>query len=151
LVPGLYGYVSATKWVTEIELTRFDRAQAFWTKNGWSAKGPIKTEARIDTPGDGDKVSAGRVTIAGVAWAQHRGIKVVEVQIDSGPWRPARLAVEPSIDTWCQWAYEWTATPGSHTIRARVTDGTGQVQTSEVRDVIPNGASGYPSATVKVS
>ncbi|WP_030514939.1 molybdopterin-dependent oxidoreductase [Nocardia sp. NRRL WC-3656] len=148
VVPGLYGYVSATKWVTELEITRFDRAQAYWTRRGWSERGPIKTGTRIDTPRGA--VRAGKVTIAGVAWAQHRGIDAVEVQIDNGPWQPARLAAEPSVDTWRQWSYDWDASAGTHTVRARATDGTGTVQTAEVADVIPDGASGYPSRTIRV-
>lgn len=148
VVPGLYGYVSATKWVTELEITRFDRAQAYWTRRGWSERGPIKTGTRIDTPRGA--VAPGRVTIAGVAWAQHRGIDAVEVQIDNGPWQPARLADQPSVDTWRQWSFEWNATAGSHTVRARATDGTGTVQTAEVADVIPDGASGYPARTIRV-
>ncbi|MFF0491689.1 molybdopterin-dependent oxidoreductase [Nocardia sp. NPDC004068] len=151
VVPGLYGYVSATKWVTELEITRFDRAQAYWTKRGWSARGPIKTGTRIDTPRDGRDVHPGRVPIAGVAWAQHRGITGVEVQIDDGPWETARLATEPSIDAWRQWAYDWDATPGLHKIRARSIDETGQPQTAENRDVLPDGATGYPAITVHVS
>lgn len=150
VVPGLYGYVSATKWVTDIEITRFDRAQAYWTERGWSARGPIKTGTRIDTPQDGASVGRGRVAVAGVAWAQHRGINAVEVQIDDGPWQSARLAAEPTIDTWRQWVYDWTPTSGTHTVRARSTDGTGQVQTSQVQDVVPDGATGYPSITVRV-
>ncbi|GAB2725514.1 molybdopterin-dependent oxidoreductase [Nocardia thraciensis] len=150
VVPGLYGYVSATKWVTELEVTRFDRAQAYWTKRGWSAHGPIKTGTRIDTPRAGARPGSGNVVVAGVAWAQHRGIRAVEVQIDDGPWEPARLAVEPTIDTWRQWSYDWDAVPGPHTLRARSTDGTGQVQTSDVRDVIPDGATGYPTVSVRV-
>ncbi len=149
VVPGLYGYVSATKWVTDIEITRFDRAQAYWTERGWSERGPIKTGTRIDTPKDAAKVSSGPVTVAGVAWAQHRGINAVQVQVDNGPWQPARLAADPSIDTWRQWAYDWTPTPGTHTIRARATDATGQVQTAEIADVVPDGATGYPSITVR--
>ncbi|MDR7172079.1 DMSO/TMAO reductase YedYZ molybdopterin-dependent catalytic subunit [Nocardia kruczakiae] len=148
VVPGLYGYVSATKWVTDLEITRFDRAQAYWTRRGWSERGPIKTGTRIDTPRGA--VRAGKVTIAGVAWAQHRGIDAVEVQIDNGPWQPARLAAEPSVDTWRQWSYDWDATAGTHTVRARATDGTATVQTAEVADVIPDGASGYPSRTIRV-
>ncbi|MVU81975.1 molybdopterin-dependent oxidoreductase [Nocardia sp. ET3-3] len=150
VVPGLYGYVSATKWVTELEITRFDRAEAFWTKRGWSAKGPIKTECRIDTPRGGTH-APGKITIAGVAWAQHRGIKGVEVRIDQGDWQPARLAVAPSIDTWVQWAFDWDATGnGPHTIRARATDGTGETQTDQDQDVVPDGATGYPSLTVRI-
>lgn len=150
VVPGLYGYVSATKWVTDIEITRFDRARAYWTERGWSERGPIKTGTRIDTPHDGANPKSGTVTVAGVAWAQHRGIKAVEVQIDDGAWQPARLAADPSIDTWRQWAYDWKTTPGQHTIRARSTDATGQIQTSEQQDVVPDGATGYPSITVRV-
>ncbi|RMI35056.1 molybdopterin-dependent oxidoreductase [Nocardia stercoris] len=150
VVPGLYGYVSATKWVTELEVTRFDRAQAYWTQRGWSAQGPVKTGTRIDVPRDGASPAAGPVTVAGVAWAQHRGITAVEVQIDDGPWQPARLAVEPTADTWRQWSFDWPATPGRHTVRARATDGTGAVQTGQVHDVVPDGATGYPSITVRV-
>ncbi|MBB5912419.1 DMSO/TMAO reductase YedYZ molybdopterin-dependent catalytic subunit [Nocardia transvalensis] len=151
VVPGLYGYVSATKWVTELEITRFDRAQAYWTKRGWAARGPIKIGTRIDTPHTGGRLTAGDITVAGVAWAQHRGITTVEVQIDDGPWQTARLAAEPSVDTWRQWTYTWPATPGPHTLRARATDGTGETQTSEPRDVIPDGASGYPDVSVRVA
>jgi DMSO/TMAO reductase YedYZ molybdopterin-dependent catalytic subunit len=151
VVPGLYGYVSATKWVTELEVTRFDRATAYWTRRGWSANGPIKTEARIDTPRSRARVTAGPTPIAGIAWAQHRGIKTVEVQIDNGDWQPTRLSTEQSIDTWRQWVYDWTATPGTHTIRARATDGTDETQTADRRDVVPDGASGYPTVTVQVS
>ncbi|APA96067.1 molybdopterin-dependent oxidoreductase [Nocardia seriolae] len=152
VVPGLYGYVSATKWVTELEITRFDRAEAFWTKRGWSAKGPIKTECRIDTPRAHGTFGAGRITVAGVAWAQHRGIKGVEVRVDQGDWQPARLAVAPSIDTWVQWAFDWDATgTGIHTIWARATDGTGETQTDKQADVVPDGATGYPSLTVRIS
>ncbi|WP_433682977.1 molybdopterin-dependent oxidoreductase [Nocardia sp. CA-119907] len=150
VVPGLYGYVSATKWVTELEITRFDHATAYWTRRGWSAYGPIKTGTRIDTPRARAKVQPGSTAIAGVAWAQHRGIRAVEVQIDNGPWQPARLSTEQSIDTWRQWVYDWNATTGTHTIRARATDGTGETQTEERRPVVPDGATGYPTTTVTV-
>ncbi|MFE7745779.1 molybdopterin-dependent oxidoreductase [Nocardia sp. NPDC057455] len=150
VVPGLYGYVSATKWVTELEVTRFDRATAYWTRRGWSALGPIKTGTRIDTPRARGRLQPGRVPIAGVAWAQHRGIRAVEVQIDNGPWQQARLSEEQSIDTWRQWVFDWDATSGPHTIRARATDGVGETQTAERRDVIPDGATGYPSVTFSV-
>ncbi|WP_062993275.1 molybdopterin-dependent oxidoreductase [Nocardia anaemiae] len=150
VVPGLYGYVSATKWVTELEITRFDRATAYWTRRGWSAYGPIKTGTRIDTPRYRAELRPGSIAIAGVAWAQHRGIRAVEVQIDNGPWQSARLSTEQSIDTWRQWVYDWTATPGPHTIRARATDGTGETQTEARAPVVPDGATGYPSTTVQV-
>ncbi|WP_026343335.1 molybdopterin-dependent oxidoreductase [Nocardia sp. BMG111209] len=151
VVPGLYGYVSATKWVTELEITRFDRAQAFWTQRGWAPRGPIKTGTRIDTPSDDGKVKHGRTVVAGVAWAQHRGIGRVEVQIDNGPWQPARLAAEPSIDTWRQWAFDWDAAAGKHLIRARATDGAGATQSGSYEDVLPDGAEGYPSIIVDVA
>ncbi|WP_406265379.1 molybdopterin-dependent oxidoreductase [Nocardia sp. NBC_00881] len=150
VVPGLYGYVSATKWVTELEVTRFDRATAYWTRRGWSALGPIKTGTRIDTPRVRGRIEPGRRPIAGVAWAQHRGIRGVEVQIDNGGWQQARLAGEQSVDTWRQWVFDWDATAGQHTIRARATDGTGETQTAERRDVVPDGATGYPAVTIQV-
>ncbi|WP_067817272.1 molybdopterin-dependent oxidoreductase [Nocardia inohanensis] len=150
VVPGLYGYVSATKWVTELEITRFDRAQAYWTKRGWSAYGPIKTGTRIDTPTGHASLTAGKIAVAGVAWAQHRGIQGVEVRVDQGEWQPARLAAEPSADTWRQWVYEWDATPGLHTIWARATDHAGETQTDKRQDVVPDGATGYPSISVRV-
>ncbi|WP_330185255.1 molybdopterin-dependent oxidoreductase [Nocardia sp. NBC_01503] len=149
VVPGLYGYVSATKWVTELEITRFDRAQAYWTRRGWSERGPIKTGTRIDTPGSG-KLAAGRITVAGVAWAQHRGIRAVEVRVDNGDWQPARLAAEPSIDTWRQWAFDWEATSGPHTLWARSTDGDGVVQTADIAGEVPDGATGYASRFVRI-
>jgi DMSO/TMAO reductase YedYZ molybdopterin-dependent catalytic subunit len=151
VVPGLYGYVSATKWVTDIEVTTFSQAAAYWVQNGWSQQAPIKTESRIDVPAGGASVGPGPVTVAGVAWAQHKGIAAVEVQVDSGPWQEATLAAVPDLDTWRQWTWQWAApSPGSHTIQARATDKTGYTQTSVIADVAPNGASGYPSAMVTV-
>ena len=151
VVPGLYGYVSACKWVVDMELTTFAAAQAYWVPRGWSAMGPIKTESRIDVPTDGSSVKAGKVAVAGVAWAQHKGIEAVEVQVDRGPWEEATLAAVPGIDTWRQWVWEWDATPGTHLIQARATDKTGYTQTSGIEDVAPNGATGYPSTQVIVS
>ena len=112
VVPGLYGYVSATKWVTELKVTRFSADEGYWTPRGWSAKGPIKTASRIDVPRAGRGVKAGTVAVAGVAWAQHRGISKVEVQVDDGPWQQATLAAEPTVDAWRQWVLMWAATPG---------------------------------------
>ncbi|MBV9641287.1 MAG: molybdopterin-dependent oxidoreductase [Mycobacteriaceae bacterium] len=143
VVPGLYGYVSATKWLTDLEVTRFDRAQAYWTKLGWSAHGPIKTESRIDVPRSGQRIAAGPVTSGGVAWAQERGVRAVEVRIDDGPWQPAELGASYSNDTWRLWAYRWTATPGPHSITVRATDNTGAVQTGEGTGVMPDGATGW--------
>jgi DMSO/TMAO reductase YedYZ molybdopterin-dependent catalytic subunit len=150
VVPGLYGYVSATKWVTSLEVTRFADFRAFWTDRGWSAKGPVKTQSRIDVPGDGDNRPAGVVQVAGIAWAQHRGIKKVEVRVNGGTWREARLAADPSIDTWVQWAYDWQATSGEHSIAVRAIDGDGVPQTGVETDVMPNGATGYHTIMVQI-
>ena len=150
VVPGLYGYVSACKWITEIELTRFADYDAYWVPRGWSALGPIKTQSRIDTPRDGAKRKVGQVTVAGVAWAQHRGITKVEVQVDNGPWAQATLAPVVSLDTWVQWSYAWPATRGEHTLRVRATDKDGQTQTSTPAPVAPDGATGWHSVQVTV-
>ena len=151
VVPGLYGYVSACKWVVDIEVTTFAAAQAYWVPRGWSPLGPIKTESRIDVPASGSSVKEGRVAVAGVAWAQHKGIDAVEVRVDRGPWHQATLATVPDIDTWRQWTWQWDATKGTHLIEARATDKTGYTQTSALADVAPNGATGYPSTQVNVS
>jgi DMSO/TMAO reductase YedYZ molybdopterin-dependent catalytic subunit len=151
VVPGLYGYVSACKWVVDIEVTTFAAAQAYWVPRGWSQLGPIKTESRIDVPAGGASVKAGQVAVAGVAWAQHKGIEAVEVRVDGGPWHPATLATVPEIDTWRQWTWQWDAAKGRHLIEARATDKTGYTQTSALADVAPNGATGYPSIQVNVS
>ncbi|MFG3340783.1 molybdopterin-dependent oxidoreductase [Glycomyces sp. NPDC048151] len=149
VIPGLYGYVSATKWLTELELTTFDSYDAYWITRGWSTPRPIKTQSRIDTPRS--KASAGTVAVAGVAWAQHRGISAVELRIDDGDWQPCELSDVATGDTWRQWLYEWNAPEGEHTLTVRATDGDGAVQTSEVQGVIPDGATGLHSVTVTVS
>ncbi|MET7332827.1 molybdopterin-dependent oxidoreductase [Nonomuraea sp. NPDC005650] len=151
VVPGLYGYVSATKWVVDIKVTRFDRDEAYWTPRGWSAKGPIKTQSRIDVPKSGDSLKAGRATIAGVAWAQHTGVDAVEVRVDRGPWRQARLAEVPGPDTWRQWSIDWDATAGEHTIQVRATDAAGRTQTEQEAPPAPDGATGWHTITVSVS
>lgn len=151
VVPGLYGYVSATKWVVDLELTRFDQAQAYWTRLGWSARGPIKTESRIDVPHSGQRIPPGVTTFGGVAWAQGRGVRAVEVRIDDEGWRPAELGASYSNDTWRLWSYRWVATEGTHTITARATDNTGAVQTSDEAGVMPDGATGLPSVSFSVS
>jgi DMSO/TMAO reductase YedYZ molybdopterin-dependent catalytic subunit len=150
VVPGLYGYVSATKWVTDIQVTTFAGNYAYWAQRGWSQQAPIKTESRIDVPTGNGPVKAGTVTVAGVAWAQHKGIDAVEVQIDNGPWNVARLAEVPGIDCWRQWAWDWEATSGKHVISARATDDTGYTQTSVQAPPDPNGASGYPQVQITV-
>jgi DMSO/TMAO reductase YedYZ molybdopterin-dependent catalytic subunit len=151
VVPGLYGYVSACKWVTDINVTTFASAYAYWATRGWSQQAPIKTESRIDVPADSSTIAPGRTAVAGVAWAQHKGIAAVEVRVDRGPWQQARLAAVPDIDTWRQWVWEWDATAGNHLLEARATDATGYTQTAVEAQPPPNGASGYPSAAVSVS
>jgi len=150
VVPGLYGYVSATKWVTDIEVTTFASAVAYWAQHGWSQQAPIKTESRIDVPAPGASLARGRIPVAGVAWAQHKGVAAVEVRVNGGPWHEARLAAVPDIDTWRQWVWEWPATPGNYLLEARATDATGYTQTAVQAGPPPNGASGYPSAQVAV-
>ncbi|WP_369047047.1 molybdopterin-dependent oxidoreductase [Sinomonas sp. P10A9] len=143
VVPGLYGYVSATKWVTELKVTTFAADTAYWSTRGWSEKGPVKTASRIDVPRRGTRVAAGDVTVAGVAWAQHRGIALVEVKVDDGAWQPARLGTGISRDTWYQWAASVRLAPGQHRVAVRATDGDGQVQTPNVAPPAPDGATGY--------
>ncbi|SDL22277.1 DMSO/TMAO reductase YedYZ, molybdopterin-dependent catalytic subunit [Glycomyces sambucus] len=148
VIPGLYGYVSATKWLTELELSTFDSYNAYWITRGWSTPRPIKTQSRIDTPRS--KASSGTVVVAGVAWAQHRGISAVELRVDDDPWVPCELSDVSTGDTWRQWKYEWDADGGEHTLTVRATDGEGEVQTSVEQGVIPDGATGLHSVTVTV-
>ena len=150
VVPGLYGYVSATKWLKEIELTTWDAEEGYWVPRGWSREAPIKTQSRIDVPRRGDDVNAGRVAVAGVAWAQHRGVAKVEVRVDDGPWQEARLGDDGGDDAWRQWVYEWDATEGDHRLQVRATDRDGETQTEEVAPPAPNGATGYHTRRVKV-
>ena len=152
VVPGLYGYVSACKWVVDIEVTTWAAAAPYWYQNGWAQQAPIKTESRIDVPASGSQVKAGKVAVAGVAWAQHKGVEAVEVRVDGGPWQQATLAAVPDLDTWRQWVWQWDATDaGAHTIEARATDKTGYTQTAVQTPEAPNGASGYPVAQVSVA
>lgn len=150
VVAGLYGYVSATKWLAEIELTTFDAFEGYWVPRGWAAEGPIKTSSRIDVPRPDERVAAGRVAVAGVAWAPRRGVHAVEVQVDDGPWALARLAAPLSRDTWRQWVYQWEATPGVHLLRVRATDGDGRVQEERRRPPRPDGATGHHRVRVQV-
>lgn len=151
VVPGLYGYVSATKWVVELKVSMFDRETAYWTGLGWSARGPIKLSSRLDVPRQGASVAAGTVAIGGVAWAQHTGIAGVQVRVDDGEWHDARLGDAISADTWRQWTWAWPAEPGRHTLTVRATDASGKVQTATVADVVPNGATGLHSIDVNVT
>ena len=148
VVPGLYGYVSATKWVRELRVTTFAADQGYWTPLGWSARGPIKIASRIDVP-TRSTVDAGPVVVAGVAWAQHTGIATVEVQIDGGAWTPTELAETTGPDTWRQWRYAWPAATGNHTIAVRATDAAGKVQNPAFAPPAPDGATGYHQISVK--
>jgi DMSO/TMAO reductase YedYZ molybdopterin-dependent catalytic subunit len=147
VVPGLYGYVSATKWVADLEVTRFDRFSAYWTDRGWSERGPVKTQSRIDVPRGGAHVPAGRVTLGGSAWAQHTGIARVEVQVDGGPWQTADLGRVPNADTWVQWSASVEVGKGGHEVRVRATDRSGYTQTAARSDVLPDGATGWDAVT----
>ncbi|TCC28799.1 molybdopterin-dependent oxidoreductase [Kribbella sindirgiensis] len=150
VVPGLYGYVSATKWIVDFEVTRFRDFSAYWTDRGWSVEAPIKTSSRIDVPKGFATVKAGPAVAAGVAWAQRRGISKVEVKVDNGPWQPARLAPVDGPDTWRQWTFRWNATPGTHKLTVRATDATGELQTDRQAPPRPNGSSGLHNTVVMV-
>ncbi|MDN5587779.1 MAG: molybdopterin-dependent oxidoreductase, partial [Brevibacterium sp.] len=144
VVPGLYGFVSATKWVTELEVTRFDEKTAYWTDRGWDAKAPILVASRVEVPKPLAKVPAGDVAVAGTAWAQRSGIKRVDVKLDDGEWTSAELGDEVNIDTWRQWKTGFSdVEAGLHTVTVRAIDQDGNVQTPERRKSIPNSATGH--------
>jgi DMSO/TMAO reductase YedYZ molybdopterin-dependent catalytic subunit len=152
ITPGIYGYVGATKWLSEIELTRFDAFDQYWVPRGYDAEAPIKTMSRIDTPqglGDG-QIDPGETVVAGVAWAQTRGVERVEVQVDDGDWQEAELVPAVNAVTWVQWTYGWDAEPGRHVLRVRATDGTGTTQTEERASIVPDGVSGWHARPVLV-
>jgi len=152
VVPGLYGYVSATKWVVDLELTRFDKAKAYWTRQGWAAQAPVKTESRIDVPRSGQQVPPGPVVFGGVAWAQNRGVRAVEVRIGEGEWQPAELGASYSNQTWRLWSFPWQAkSPGKQTITVRAIDNTGAVQTEQRADPVPDGATGWHTVSFSVT
>ncbi|MFE5207505.1 molybdopterin-dependent oxidoreductase [Streptomyces sp. NPDC056600] len=150
VVPGLYGYVSACKWIEDIELSTFAGYDPYWVRRGWARRAPVKTQSRIDTPKPFARLGTGTVMIAGVAWAQHRGIDKVEVRVDDGPWQEAHLAAEATRDTWRQWSLAWPATRGGHTLTVRATDRDGLVQTGRRTRTLPDGATGRHSVVVTV-
>jgi DMSO/TMAO reductase YedYZ molybdopterin-dependent catalytic subunit len=150
IVPGLYGYVSATKWLASLTLTRFDQFAGFWVPLGWAQKAPILTQSRIDVPRAGAGVAAGHVAVAGVAWAPDRGVRAVEVRVDGGEWSAAKLSTPISKATWVQWLYDWEAPAGAHTLEVRATDGTGDVQTDQRSSPAPDGARGHHAINVTV-
>ncbi len=152
VVAGLYGYVSATKWLKEIELTTLEAFDGYWIPRGWSKDGPIKTQSRIDTPDNGERVTAGQqLAVAGVAWAPDTGVDRVEVQIDDGEWQEATLGESLGVDAWRQWLLAWKPTPGRHTIRVRATDSSGYTQTSETAPPAPDGATGWHTIDVEAA
>ena len=147
VVPGLYGYVSATKWLSSIELTTWDQ-QGYWVPRGWARLGPVKTQSRIDVPRGGTTIDAGAQKIAGIAFAQHTGIAKVEVRVDDGDWQEARLGTDVTDDAWRQWVLEWQAPAGQHTIEVRATDKSGYTQTADRAPVAPDGATGHHTIRV---
>jgi hypothetical protein len=150
VVAGLYGYTSATKWLEEVELTTWDSFDAYWIPRGWSKFAPVKVQSRIDAIRPNSPIVAGPVVVAGVAWAPHRGITRVEVQVDDEPWLDAELAEELSRSAWRQWLFRWPATPGSHRLRVRATAGDGETQTADISPPAPDGATGYHTIGIRV-
>ena len=151
VVPGLYGYVSACKWVVDIQATTFASQQAYWVVGGWAQQTDIKLESRIDTPRNGATVAVGTpIAIAGVAWDQHVGVSAVQIQVDNGPWQQASIAAVPSTDTWRQWVLPWTPPrTGSYVVKVRAVDAKGNPQTEQTADVFPSGATGLHKITVR--
>jgi DMSO/TMAO reductase YedYZ molybdopterin-dependent catalytic subunit len=151
IIPGLFGYVSATKWLSEIELTTLEAFDAYWVPRGWAKEAPILTQSRIDVPRSGARIPTGRVSVAGVAWAPDRGVAAVEVRIDDGPWQAATISEPLNDATWVQWMLLWDAPAGDHAIAVRATDGTGEVQTDDVTRPAPDGARGHHTVRVAVA
>jgi len=152
VVAGLYGYVSATKWLSSIELTGWDEFDAYWVPRGWSKEGPVKTQSRIDTPGRHQRIAPGPRSVAGVAWAPDRGISKVEVQLGEGEvWVEAELSEPLSVSAWVQWRVDWDPPLGEHLLTVRATDGTGELQDEMVRRAAPNGATGWHTQRVIVA
>ncbi|RYZ31458.1 MAG: oxidoreductase, partial [Propionibacteriaceae bacterium] len=143
IVPGLFGFVANTKWLERIEFTTYAQRTAYWTERKWATDGPILTQSRIDLPKSLDTITRDKPVIAGIAWAQHRGIEKVEVQVDDGPWQEASLAVDAGLDLWRQWSIPFTGSAGLHTAQVRATDATGATQPQERTKVFPDGARGW--------
>lgn len=150
VVPGLYGYVSATKWLREIHLTTFDAFDAYWVERNWARRAPVKVQSRIDVPRDYSNVTAGRLVVAGVAWAPNRGIDQVELSVDEGEWSPANLGPSLADDAWRQWTWEWDASPGNHVLAVRATTRDGEVQTATRKGSFPDGATGHHRCHLRV-
>ncbi|MDI1460916.1 molybdopterin-dependent oxidoreductase [Catellatospora sp. KI3] len=148
LTPGVYGYAGSCKWITELELARFADFDPYWVRRGWARHAPVRTASRIDRPAPFAEVAAGTVAVAGVAWAQGRGIRAVELQVDDGPWQQVELLPGGGADTWVQWRYRWQAAPGGHRLRVRATDGTGRTQPERRATPFPDGATGWHTLAV---
>jgi DMSO/TMAO reductase YedYZ molybdopterin-dependent catalytic subunit len=151
LVPGFYGYSSACKWVTDLEVTTYDAATAYWVQQGYARIGTMKIASTIEVPGSGARVGVGTVTLAGIAWVTHRGIGGVQVRIDNGPWHDAALAAQDTPDTWRQWTYDWDAAKGNHIVQVRAIDDAGTVQTGTNAQPFPSGPTGYHTITVNAA
>ena len=149
VIPGLYGYVSATKWIKEIELTTWDAFDGYWVPRGWSKEAPIKTQSRIDRPKNGVRLPVGEYTVAGVAWSPGNGIERVEIQVDDGPWTETELSEPLSDDAWRQWMLPTMFAEGEHRVRVRATDRAGFTQTADEVTPAPNGAEGWHTITVR--
>jgi len=150
ITPGLYGYVGATKWLSQLTLTTYAKDRSYWTERGWAEQGPVKPSSRIDTPRPLSRPPAGQVMIAGEAWAQNIGVKKVQVRVDGGPWQETDLGPDGGIQYWRQWKYAWAASSGQHTLESRVIDDTGTNQTETRAAPFPNGSSGLHSVVVIV-
>lgn len=151
VVPGLYGFVSATKWVVDLEVTTFAEKAGYWTSRGWSSHGPIKTSSRVEVPKALARVPAGQVAVGGTAWAQTRGISKVEVRLDNGQWQAAELGAEASLVTWRQWQFIWNdAKPGIHKVQVRAYDGAGTLQVEDQAPPEPDGSTGWHTITFNV-
>ncbi|MFC3298789.1 oxidoreductase [Arthrobacter agilis] len=151
VVPGLFGFVSATKWVSELKVTRYADDAAYWSTRGWSERGPVKTSSRVDVPRSNARVPAGGVVVAGVAWAQHRGVAAVDVRADGGPWQRATLATAISADTWCQYSITLDLAAGPHTVQCRAVDRDGQAQSEATVAPAPDGSEGLHTVTFTVT
>jgi DMSO/TMAO reductase YedYZ molybdopterin-dependent catalytic subunit len=152
VVPGLYGFISACKWISKIELTTYEDKTSYWTEREWATNAPIKISSRIDTPKVLENIDAGDTFIGGVAWAQQNGgVAKVQVQIDGGPWQDAELGPTAGNDYWRQWHFPWRAESGSHNIASRVVDGNGNEQTAVRAEPFPEGSSGIQQLIVKVA
>ena len=147
VVPGLYGYTSACKWVVDLEVTRFADVTAYWTERNWAEQAPVRLASRIDVPRKGQTLPTGTQWVGGVAWQQGTGIRSVEIALDGGDWTPCQVALPGTQDTWVQWAAQVELDPGDHMLRVRAVSASGEVQTGARRESLPDGATGWHAVT----